>query len=244
MISIIESTTMAELANFENQINEKAVEGEYTNLYELIDGNGKTKPKLVNEEFIRQLKTKERPDFTNACLHALKTEEKENATSIFKGTATAIAINEQGQIMSFFSNNNSSPMHEIFVKAALEKATARLLLERTQRPGGIMHNEDFLKTQGFNKHEGAGVKSVTIDGQKCFIGVSGAMIKENFNKKVLGTNFAATETGIKEPEFRFAGFWDRLMAIRVGKHLEKPDTQPQMNFTKIPASLAHRTILD
>lgn len=209
---------------FQPKISDSMKANDYHDVYETVESS-------IDAEAIAELEKINDPAFDDAVVSALSTSS--DGEMIYQGCATAVMVDIDGNIKAFFTNNNESSEHALFVKAAIEKATARALLEKENKKRGLSHSEDFLKQQGFARHDGASQKPIRIDGVDYFIGVSGAAVDDEFNKKAMRSEglFAATE---ELPEYRGAGYWDRFCANRIRTYLKKPDARQDMGKMLVP----------
>lgn len=196
-------------SDFQTNIKNNMELNDYKGVYSTIESD-------VDDTVIAELEQLNDPKFTNAVENALQTTS--NNEQIFQGQTTAVLVNIEGDIKAFFTNDNESEYQKTFIKAALQKATARARLEQEKLKGGLVKNEDHLKEQGYNRHEGAAIPSVNIDGVEYFIGVSGAAVNSDFNRKAMQTEERFNKTG-EIPEWRAAGFWDFMCATLIRNNL-------------------------
>ncbi|PIZ00504.1 hypothetical protein COY62_02250 [bacterium (Candidatus Howlettbacteria) CG_4_10_14_0_8_um_filter_40_9] len=208
----------------QSEISRYMKSGEYGNVYSIIEQG-------VDEKVIEELKKKHDPHFDEAIRQTLSMTSE--ATPIYQGNATAVLVDMDGGIKAFFSNNQDSPDHATFVKAAIEKATARVLLEKKHKKGGLSRHQELLLKQGFLRHEGASIKPVKIDGENYFIGVSGASVDDSFNRKALRNDELFGATG-EDPEWRAAGYWDRFCANRIMAFMTRDNVRKDIGAMKIP----------
>ena len=201
----------------------------------------------VTPDTLLELKQLVNPEFNQAITQALSTTT--DGVPVFRGHATAVLMDKDGVIKGFFTNNDSSPIHHIFVEAAIEKAAASVLVYREHKKrGGLSKNKNYLsEEQNFKKHEGASVKPVIIGGEEYFIGVSGASVNPELNKQALRSDklYSYTETGKNEPEWRAAGYWDRFCANRIRTYLIKENAKQDVGKNmKIPRGQARNEFFD
>lgn len=226
---------MTELSRLQNDINDH------------IDGRKPDPiyPKIrvgVDDGVIKELGEMDKPFFTEAVRRALETTS--DGLNVFKGIATAVLMNGRGDIVAFYSNTQNSPHHGTFVKAAIEKATARVKLEKNRKRGGLSLHETLLVEQGYApRHEGAAIKPTIINGEKYYVGVSGAAVDGQFNRKALRSDWLFAATG-EEPEWRAAGYWDRFCANRIRKNLMKPKVRQEVGSILIPRHQAKNSFFD
>lgn len=197
----------------------------------------------VTPDTIAELRQIENNQFNTAISKALLTTA--DGLHVFQGKATAILMNVNGNIAGFFSNNDDSEIHHVFVKAAIEKAAASALVYREgKNKGGLSKNQDYLIDQDFKKHDGVSIKPVVIDGNEYFIGVSGASVNPEINKQALRSDKLFTFTG-EDPEWRAAGYWDRFCANRIRSNMmNKRAGQDMGKNLKIPRHQARSKFFD
>jgi len=226
---------MASFSELQRGITDNLRRREYKTAYDIIEAG-------VDDGVIEELRGKDDPRFNEAVSRALRTSS--NGSPIYKGRATVVVTDIEGNIKWFFSNNEDSPDHATFVKAAIEKATIRALFEKEKRKGGLSHHEKYLLEQGYKRHEGAAIKPLVIEGKEYFIGVSGAAVNESFNRKALRSPGLFMATKEKDPEWRAAGYWDRFCANRIRTKMLRTEGRQDMGRMLIPRHQAKRKIFD
>lgn len=230
--------TSKESLNFQKDISDDMQAGEYSKVY----GNIENK---VDNEFTSVLEAIKDENFDNSVEKALATTSE--GEKIYQGTATAILVDIDGNVRAFFSNTpKDNELYITFAKAAFEKATAGAFLERQEVKGGIMQNSKFLEANKYKRHDGASIPTVNIDGVEYFIGVSGAMVDEEYTRKMLKTNEAFNASGL-EPEYsmwRGAGFWDFICATQIRNYINNPDTKQEIGNVSIPTNFVDKPFFD
>ena len=224
--------------SFQKNISDNLQKGEYKNVYANIES-------AVDIEFTKALEAINDEKFDESIEKALKTTS--NGEQIYQGTATAILVDIDGNVKAFYSNTpKDSELYATFAKACFEKATARAFLKRQNIKGGIIQNSKLLENNDYKRHDGASIPTVNIDGVEYFIGVSGAMVDEEFTRRMLKTdeNFNASNL---EPEYsmwRAAGFWDFICATQIRNYLINPDAKQEIGNVSIPTNFVDKPFFD
>lgn len=205
--------TSKESLDHQKEVSQNMQQGEYSEVYNATE-------QIVDADYITNVLEKIRDErFDDAVQKSLATTTE--GDPIYQGEATAVLVDIDGNVRAYYSNSQNNPEHITFAKAALQKATARAFLERDNKSGGLFHNKGDLQKQGYKRHDGAAIPSVTIDGIEYFIGVSGAMVDEEYTRKLLKNeeSFNASSLPSEYSMWRGAGFWDFLCATLVKNNL-------------------------
>lgn len=234
---------MVSLSEIQTGISEHLSKRDYRTAYDLIESE-------IDASVLQELLQKENRFFNEAITKALATSS--DSSPIFQGQATAVLIDIYGNIVAFFSNSENSPLQLTFAKAAIEKATARALLEKEGKKGGLSRNEAYLQKNGYKRHDGASIKPLIIGGKKYFIGVSGAMVNEPFNRKALRSealfNVSRSKESIEETDefakWRAAGYWDRFCANRIRTYITHFNSRQDMGKMRVPRHQAKNEFFD